>query len=308
MSSLKQLLDSRIFPVTVMSSSETKTAKPKRAIKSWKLEQSFKCRDDVKSFLETVKIWSKTKTHATKLGPKEFYRCNQVIKRGPSCTSEMYLLYQQDTKYVDMFITSATHDHSMCLLPTISSSQRDLINNLRVRNRPTSEIKIELESYGMPIDEIQLSNFLSREKRKREEQSEMTVGQFNEWCLFHSNSPLDGDNKPFVLAFNIKDAFEDNPNVRAVISTKNLLLSAAKGDGLYVQVIYDLNSQDLPMIVIGIFNERTQFLPIALAVLTTMTQDDYEFVFKVYKDHVPENKIRWVLFRIFIKSNLIKIF
>lgn len=226
------------------------------------------------------KKWTRQKTHSTKSGIKEYYKCAINSK----CPARMQLHCIDENQNVNMLRNQEEHDHGF-----INTAKR-LRKEIKEKIIQLFDIKVTAplniiytlrkEGFKNLPDQKQISNFLSRHRKKTKGESTISYKQFKDWCISHSSIPNES-NRAFVVKYDINSENKTNQYIRVLISTKYLLELATKNpnfactDGTY-KLIY----QGHPVLLIGHVDKARQFHPIGVSITTKEKNEDFCFIFQ----------------------------
>ncbi|KAL4718266.1 hypothetical protein ACJJTC_013142 [Scirpophaga incertulas] len=216
--------------------------KPKLSL-DWKLVQKFDNFEQAKTFVKAERTWSPS-----------YYRCNKLKRRGPQCSTKMYLLFESTSDSVLMFKTNADHDHDEKKEFTSSYGLSDTVKNeinrlfdLKMKPKAIMESLLKIKNIKVP-KMSQLRNYLSDRRRTIYGQSTISLGELEAWIHSHSSLPLD-PHEVFVLCYRIDDSDEQNPIFRFVMSTKYLIEISKDASVVHVDATYKLIWQGFPVLV-----------------------------------------------------------
>lgn len=139
------------------------------------------------------------------------------------------------------------------------------------------------------IPPTQLYNFLQRHKKKTQGAATMNVGEFEDWCSARSTPSIDDPNAAFVVCHETS-VDEGVPSMRVFVTTPRLLENATRSSILHADATYKLNTERLPVIVVGTTDRDRHFHPIGLGLTSGETADDYAFVFRGIVDGVQRTR------------------
>ncbi|KAI5634079.1 calcineurin-like phosphoesterase domain-containing protein [Phthorimaea operculella] len=171
-------------PMQQLEQKETSKGKKRKAGrregKKYILEKSFQNLQEAEAAVLKEKIWSQGTKHATEEGPKIYYRCNLVSRRGEQCAAAVYLFDEYDSKRVHLYRTENEHTHDM-IAPKrhrgISEEAKLEINKLLDLNMKLPEILSSLRDMrGMRVPtEAQLLGYINYRKQKEKIQSGLAI-------------------------------------------------------------------------------------------------------------------------------------
>lgn len=151
----------------------------------------------------------------------------------------------------------------------------------------------------------QVESFIKAYRKARFGAAKMTVQQFVDWAIAHSDIPDDID-KAFVLAYEHSPLGDDIPDdvdettivpwIRIIVSTKRLLANSSQSKIIHADGTYKLNIQKYPVLVFGTTDlDSTQhFHLLALMLCKTEATDDFEFGFKAIQNAMEKiNKTKF---------------
>ena len=72
----------------------------------WRLVEPFADSSGVDQWFKNNKNWSKLSKNETENGTKQYYRCNQVKRRGPQCKKRIMLFYSATSQTVTLYEAS----------------------------------------------------------------------------------------------------------------------------------------------------------------------------------------------------------
>lgn len=286
------------FASPTPSSSPPKRKRKKREAKIWNLYEEFKNEEDAQQFIENEQIWSIKVTNKPKrdngtIGTKVIYRCNEIKKSADQqCKVELMLHYPPNCDSVICYKTPFEHEHPFAMKErkVFTAAAKALINSCYDLHVTRDKILEELDAKGFNITPTQLSNYLSRLKKKIFGLPIKTLGDALLWVQARTAVPKN-KHKVFVLAYDIREV-DEKAHVCIVLTTKYMLKIFNDTDRLHADGTYKLNTGDLPTIVVGTTNIDKSFVPIAIAATTSETNAEYAFVFNSLKDARPRANIR----------------
>ncbi|RNA10136.1 hypothetical protein BpHYR1_051091 [Brachionus plicatilis] len=150
----------------------------------WSVEIIFNNYNEAVKSIE--KKWIHQKTHSTKNGIKEYYKCSINSK----CPARMHLQCIDENQNVTMLRNQEDHDHGF-----ISSSKRlrkeikdKIIQLIDIKVTAPLNIFHTLRKEGFKIlpDHKQISNFLSRHRKLKNGPSTINYKQFKDWYNIRS--------------------------------------------------------------------------------------------------------------------------
>lgn len=266
--------------------------KPKLSL-DWKLVQKFDNFEQAKTFVKAEGTWSKNYCHQTEEGKKTYYRCNKLKRRGPQCSTRMYLLFESTSDSVLMFKTNADHDHDEKKEFTSSYGLSDTVKNeinrlfdLKMKPKAIMESLLKMKNIKVP-KMSQLRNYLSDRRRTIYGQSTISLGELEAWIHSHSSLPLD-PYEVFVLCYRIDDSDEQNPTFRFVMSTKYLIEISKDASVVHVDATYKLIWQGFPVLVCGTTDQNRKFHPLCVTVSSNEKKEDFKLMFQGLKDKIQE--------------------
>lgn len=273
------------------SYTETQPPQAKRAkivSKNYKLSKTFDKVNDAKEAVAAEKIWSINTTNRGTLGTQVIYRCNKVTSRSKiQCESGLMLLYHADSTNISLFRSSNDHtchsSTSKAKLP-MDDEMKIFVKSLFEQGLKPNQIAIEIGRQNRKAPtKNQLRNYISSLKKIKYGSTFISLGQLETLLLPHIHHPEE-DNKAFV----VKKFSTDIPNAsfRVVISSKKLLKNALKSNVACIDSTYKVNYQGFPFMVLGTVDRAKQFHPIAAAICSHETAEDFEFIFLSIKEIV----------------------
>ena len=129
----------------------------------------------------------------------------------------------------------------------------------------------------------QLGNFLTGLKTKLQGPASISYAELPEWCAQRSAQPEVEDDVQVVC-----HGVSPTSGVRVVMTTKRLLLNAAKSAVVHVDATYKLNWHGFPIIIAGVSDLARQFFPVVLGVMQGETTDDYRLLLSSMKSSVEQ--------------------
>lgn len=131
-------------------------------------------------------------------------------------------------------------------------------------------------------DKKQVDNYLKRRREKDHGPAAVSFNDLAEWCEEKSVPPED-PNQVYVLKHVIDVSLG---RVCVVMSTKALQGVAKNAQIVHTDATYKLMWQGFPAILASVSDEKRQVFPVAFAVSSGETADDYEMVLRAMKEGV----------------------
>ena len=114
---------------------------------------------------------------------------------------------------------------------------------------------------GHQIQMKQLQNYVSAYKKKKYGNTFNSLGKLEQWCIDNNNVP-NSEDEPFIVNYKIvytdgsdkeqeNDDVQGNSKFQVFVLTKRLLCQASKKEKLHIDVIYKLNWQGFPVLLVG---------------------------------------------------------
>lgn len=132
---------------------------------------------------------------------------------------------------------------------------------------------------------VQLKNFLQNQRSKLQPPV-ISIGELEALCIKYQEIPQNL-NQPYVVHH--KNQCEGDLWFGFLISTPKLISFMQQSSALHCDATYKLSWHGYPVLVVGISDKDKQFHPIAMAVTSGETSNDYEFVFEGIKKHADQN-------------------
>ncbi|CAF0909587.1 unnamed protein product [Brachionus calyciflorus] len=229
----------------------------------WGLEEIFKnYQDAVKA---TCSKWTQTKTHPTKKGYKQYYKCSINQK----CPAKMHLHILNDCLEVKLYRDQEEHKHDIILNDKRLRKEikEKIIELYELRVTQPLSIIYSLRKQGftnVPVPK-HITNFLSRTKKKLKGETTISFSEFLDFCRQNNSVPDDKKDLLFLLE-----------------------LASINGSFGCIDATYQLVYQGHPVIVAGHVDKDRSFHPICLALTTKENNKDYNFVMSSIKEKIEE--------------------
>ncbi|CAF1036165.1 unnamed protein product [Brachionus calyciflorus] len=145
-----------------------------------------------------------------------------------------------------------------------------------------------LRDKGLALESIpsqkQIYNMLSEYKKEKFGNVGMTYLELRKWCEENINKIFLSDNDGYLIDYyvSIKDQY-----FRVAFSTNQLIQLSNKRDILVVDSTYKIIFQGYPLMIAGTVDFDKHFHPLAVAICTRETKDDFEFLFRSILKKVP---------------------
>ena len=244
---------------------------------NWLVEMIFNNETEAKKAIRNK--WSYMKTNYTKRGPKEYYKCALNKK----CPAKMFLHYISTNETVNMFRNDKQHEHQHKIeCRGIRKELKDELIKLFEIN-VTAPLTIiynlrKMNYKNLPTPK-QISNFLSKYRKKEIGDTKLNFDQLQYKCEQLSTEPAD-PNKPYIISYEVNASQKDTKSFRFCVSTRNLLQLAKQHDQfLCTDATYKLNYQGYPVLLVGHVDQNRQFHPTCIAVTINETSEDYAYIF-----------------------------
>lgn len=204
---------------------------------------------------------------------RRYYRCVLVPRRAKiQCASRARLVLCQKNKTVSVEKTPEAHNHHTLgvIKRGIPSATKAIFTELLDMRMSTAQIKLRL--FDLKIEcpgKRQLQNFIQA-RRKAETPAMNMLKDFDEWCKTHSAVPAD-INEAFVAKSQLDYPTNDSPGnqMRAFLTTKNLLQNSANAKRLHADATYKLVTNGFPGLVLGVTDANAKFNLVGIAVCPT---------------------------------------
>lgn len=253
------------------------------------LERIFESKIAAEEALKAEKIWSKYyKGSSTAGGDRQMYRCNQVKFRGQQCASRVYLLYSSKDSSVQLFRSTADHDHNQNVnkITDISNEVKDAIRTMYEYGvTKPKQVHINLLKKGFEAqNENHLNRFLTQLRTAKYGESNIDMNTLKNWLVEHSTVPS-CNTQPFIIDYKLSKRGE-TAYFRFFVSSLQLLQLAINVNHMCSDGTYKLIWQNFPILQCGTTDMQRHFHPFGLAVCTSETGNDYSFVFNAVKEAV----------------------
>ena len=254
----------------------------KRKNQVWSVEKIFNNEIEARKAVEVK--WSYKKTHRTNSGPKDYYNCSI----NPKCPAKMHLHFINTSEEVNMLRNDKEHRHeAQCETRGINRTlKQEIIKMFDINvTAPLSIIynlrKLKYKNLPKPK---QISNFLSKYRKKQKGDTQINYDQMKQKCLELSTKPSD-PNQPYVISYEVDSSKKEGKAFRFSISTYNLLKLAKENDKfLCTDATYKLIYQGFPVLLVGHVDLNRQFHPSCIAVTSGETCEDFSFIFNSIKE------------------------
>ncbi|XP_043197811.1 uncharacterized protein LOC122368178 isoform X2 [Amphibalanus amphitrite] len=210
---------------------------------------------------------------------KRIYRC-----RHRDCKAEISALYHARNTNVTVSRAANEHTHQAPASWGLSSEAKEAINDLyRDGVRKPLQLYNILRSRGISTaNKTQIDNFLKRKREKEHGPPSVTYHDISEWCEQRSAPPSD-EHEVYVVKHLVDAALG---RVCVVMSTKALQRVATGAKVVHTDATYKLTWQGFPAIVASVSDADRHVTPVAFAVSSGETKDDYEMVLRAMKQAI----------------------
>ena len=142
-----------------------------KRVRSWNKECEFSSKNEALVYIQSDGDWSIAYTNSTSDGKKVYYRCKQMMRRGPQCDAAIYLLYCSFAPSVHLYRADCQHSckFNLQVSQRLSLAMKEeiisLYQNQRMKPKKIYEV---LKSKGyLPKNVTQISNCLQDFKRHK---------------------------------------------------------------------------------------------------------------------------------------------
>lgn len=242
---------------------------------------------EAETFVTKERIWSKSFPNKTSAGEKVYYRCRLVKSRGVQCAAGLYLLYHSNNSKISLF--RATNEHTCDQITTVStividpkvqSTVRDLLVSKHMKPNAILDVINRDTEIVIKPSKNQVNNIVSSIRKELNITMTISLSKLNDLIEPLTNVPEDLE-KCFVAAYEWDT--EPIPFFRILLTSKTLLLNCTMSDIVVCDATYKLLFSGYPLIVVGTVDMHKHFHLIAVALVSTETTDDYQWVFENVK-------------------------
>ena len=179
------------------------------------------------------------KSSASAGGDRHMYRCNKVKFRGKQCAARIYLLYSSKNNTVQLFRSTADHDHDQNV-NKITDLSDDVKHEIRtmyeygVTKPKQIHINLIKKNFGQQ-NENHLNHFLTKLRTEKYGQNNIDMNTLQNWLIENSAVPSI-NSQPFVVDYKISKRNE-KPYFRFFIS----LPSHIKSQEIRAKFLFDFD-------------------------------------------------------------------
>lgn len=232
-------------------------------------------------YIQSENIWSKHYTNKTQTDEKVHYRCIQDKKnRKDTCPAKLLLVKKNDSYKCEIYKSNDHATHK----PSKQTVKGEILSLYKAGLKPR-QINMCLKEKGYDVKRTTIYSNIKYFNQTHYEIKKLSIGEIHEWCRQNSNIPEDLD-KPFIIGYNHSTFNASNHFFKLVVTTKRLAHMASSCKRIHVDATYQLNLQGYPLIVIGNTDSNRSFYPLAFALTSTESTDDYNFVFSALKSAI----------------------
>lgn len=254
----------------------------------WLFEKDFQNQEEFNAFLAEENCWSQLQVTTQSRGKKTLYRCNKVKRRGLACSSGIYSLqnFAPNNTTIKLFRKNLDHncEHSLNRITAVSDEVRSMIINEYESGNKKGAILFILRQNQDIIQPTknQVQNVLDTYKKKRYGNSNITLTELQRFAEENKDVPED-DDEGFVVHFERSGPEENDKWFRIFYSTKRLLRTAALSTVIHADGTYKMIVQGYPVLVVGVSDYAKHFHLSGLAICSSESTADYEFLFRSLK-------------------------
>lgn len=250
---------------------ENAVAKRGKAIQ-WKLIENFNLKEDALS-----KVGDEYKidfSNTTKKGDTVVYYCK---KHGKKCVVKKKIFYNSEDNTCAYFESLEQIHSGGVIMKGINESMKSKINqyiNAGIKGGLAILSQLKIDGQIDLPKRSQINNYIATLKAQKK-QPRYQTNQFIEWCEKNSHIPSDVDT-PYVFGHCLDN---ENHTLRAAVSTRRMLGYLILAGSFQIDCTHDLNCDGLPVAISGISDKNRVFHPTAFFLLSSESQEDYEFCF-----------------------------
>lgn len=194
--------------------------------------------------------------------------------------------FAPNDKTIKLFRKNLDHncEHSMNRVTAVSDEVRAMIIKEYESGNKKGAILFVLRQNQDIIQPTknQVQNVLDTYKKKRYGNSNITLTELQRFAEEYKEVPED-DDEGFVVHFNRSDPKGNDKWFRIYYSTKRLLGTAALSNVIHADGTYKLIVQGYPVLVVGASDYAKHFHLSGLAICSSESTADYEFLFRSLK-------------------------
>lgn len=154
------------------------------------LDKTFDSQELAEAEIMKETFWSKNNRCPSKIGDKQFYRCNLAPYRGAQCDASLYLLFHADSNQFSIYRTQCAHSHNERKL-SVPLETRVEIDKLYDRGIKTPRLIIDqlgkIPDIKVPLLK-DLYNYLASLKLKKRATVKTNLKELASGCQEHEKS------------------------------------------------------------------------------------------------------------------------
>lgn len=262
--------------------------KKRRNHQNFIYEKSFANEKDAMEEIAAEKCWSKHYQNNSSVGKRIKFRCNQVKFRGSQCAASIFIILDPRTPQVHLHRAEDAHDHeeNVNLIVEISRETKEAISQMFDLGitRP-KKILDTLMVKGLVLPDRKLfDSYLKKLRKDSYGADKIDMNGLKTYLSNNTSIPVSKSDM-YVVDFQMS-MNEIAPSFQFFVSSRQLLSLAINAKNIHADATYKLIWQGFPVLLVGTTDMHRKFHAFGIAVCTSETAQDFQFLFAAVKKGV----------------------